>query len=167
MVIEKATAALLLAAPNMRAQPHQKMTLFEGRADRAALNTRDGLRILRGLECLLNYSLLAICVVGHFVRSCTWARRADGSGLVATCVLHRCVGLLVDLAGPAERKCSMSAPHAAHFCTLRNGTMTRPLPPVWRNVLRPCSQNAGRVQATAGQAHGTWGWCSFLHHAPR
>ena len=34
----------------------------------------------------------------------TWAGRADRSVLVPTCVLERCVGLLVDLAGPAAAK---------------------------------------------------------------
>ena len=82
----------------------QKITLFEGRADQGALNTQDGLRILRGLESLLNYYLSAVFVVGHLVRNCTWARRADGTSIVATCVLQRCVGLLVDLAGPATAK---------------------------------------------------------------
>ena len=104
IVIEKTIVALLLAAPDIRAQLRQKITPFEGRADQAALNTQDGLRILRGLESLLNYYLPAIFVVGHLVRSCTWAGRANRSGIVATCVLRRCVGLLVALAGPAAAK---------------------------------------------------------------
>ena len=37
------------------------------------------------------------------MRSCTWAG-AEGSGIVATCVLQRCVGLFVDLAGPTAAK---------------------------------------------------------------
>ena len=49
IVIEKTIAALLLAAPDIRAQLRRKITLFEGRADQAALNTHDGLRILRGI----------------------------------------------------------------------------------------------------------------------
>ena len=54
------------------------------------LHTQDALRILRGLEALLNYYLPAIFVVGHLVRSCTWAGRADGStGIVATCARQR------------------------------------------------------------------------------
>ena len=78
IVIEKTIAALLLAAPHIRAQLQQKITTFEGRADQAALNTKDGLRKFRGLESLLNYCLLAIFVVGHLVRNCTWAgRRRD------------------------------------------------------------------------------------------
>ena len=87
IVIEKSIAALLVAAPDIRAQIRQKITLFEGCADQAALNTQDGLRILWGLECFLNHYLQAIFVVGHLVRNCTWAGRADGSGVVATCVL--------------------------------------------------------------------------------
>ena len=87
IVIEKTIAALFLAAPDIRAQLRQKITLFEGRANQAALNTQDGLRILRGLGSLLNYYLPAIFVVGHLVRNCTWAGRADGTGIVATCVL--------------------------------------------------------------------------------
>ena len=55
------------------------------------LHMQDALRILRGLEALLNY-LPAIFVLGHLVRSCTWAGRSDGStGIVATCALQRCV----------------------------------------------------------------------------
>ena len=104
IVIEKTIAALLLSAPDIRAQLRQKITQFEGRANQAALNTQDGLRILRGLESHLNYYLPAIFVVGHLVRNCTWAGRADGTGIVATCVLQRCVGLLVDLAGPVAAK---------------------------------------------------------------
>ena len=104
IVIEKNIAALLLAAPDVRAQLWQKTTLFEGRADQAALNTEDGLRIFRGLESFLNCYLPAIFVVGHLVHTCTWAGRADGSGIVATCVLQRYVGLLVDLAGPVAVK---------------------------------------------------------------
>ena len=104
IVIEKTIAALLLAAPDIRAQLRHKITLREGRANQAALNTQDGLRILRSLGSLLNYYLLAIFVLGHLVRDCTWARRANGSSIVATCVLQRCVGLLVDLAGPAAAK---------------------------------------------------------------
>ena len=104
IVIEKTIAALLLAAPDIRPQLQHKITLFEGRADQAALNTQDWLRNLRGLESLLNCYLAAIFVVGHLVHSCTWAGRADGSGIVASCVLQRCVGLLVDLAGPAAAK---------------------------------------------------------------
>ena len=104
IVIEKNIAPLLLAAPDIRAQLRQKIILSEGRAGEATLNTQDGLRILRGLESLLNYYLPAIFVVGHLVRNCTWAGRADGSGIVATCVLQRCVGLLVDLANPAAAK---------------------------------------------------------------
>ena len=104
IVIEKTIAALLLAAPNMRAQLRQKITLFEGRANQASLHTKDWLRILWGLETLLNYDLPAIVVVGHIGHNCTWAGRADGSGIVATCVLQRCVGLLVDLAGPVAAK---------------------------------------------------------------
>ena len=86
----------------IRAQPRQKLILFEGRADQAVLTTHDGLRLLRGLESLLNCYLLAIFVVGQIVRSCTWARR--GSDIVATCVLQRCLGVLVDLAGPSTAK---------------------------------------------------------------
>ena len=104
IVIEKTIAALLLAAPDIRAQLRQKIILFEGEDNQAALNTQDGLHILRGLESLLNCYLSAIFVLGHLVRNCTWARRADGTGIVATCVLQRCVGLLVDLAGPAAAK---------------------------------------------------------------
>ena len=55
IVIEKTIATLLLAAPNIRAHFRQKITVFEGRADQGALNTQDGLRILRGLESVLNY----------------------------------------------------------------------------------------------------------------
>ena len=104
IVIEKTIAALLLAAPDIRAPLRQKITLLQGRADQASQNTQDGLRILRGLESLLNYYLPAIFVVGHLGRNCTWVGRADGTGIVATCVLQRCVGLLVDLAGPATAK---------------------------------------------------------------
>ena len=39
IVIEKTIAALLLAAPDIQAQLRQKITLFEGRANQAALNT--------------------------------------------------------------------------------------------------------------------------------
>ena len=39
IVIEKTIAALLLAAPDIRAQLRQKITLVEGCADQAALNT--------------------------------------------------------------------------------------------------------------------------------
>ena len=56
------------------------------------------------MESLLNYYLPAIFVVEHLVRNCTWAGCADWSGIVAMCVLQRCVGLLVDLAGPAAAK---------------------------------------------------------------
>ena len=104
ILIEKTIAALLLAAPDIRAQLPQKITPFDGRADQAALNTQDGLRILRGLVSLLNSYLPAIFVVGHLVPNCNWTGRADGTGIVATCVLRRCVGLLVDLAGPASAK---------------------------------------------------------------
>ena len=104
IVIEKTIAALLLAASDIRAQLRQKRTLFEGRADQATLITRDGLHILPGLESLLNRYVPAIFVVGHLVRTCTWAGRAEGSGMVATCVLQRCVSLLVDLAGRASAK---------------------------------------------------------------
>ena len=104
IVTEKAIAALLLAAPYIRAQLQRKIIYFEGRADQAAVNTKDGLRKFWGPESLLNYCLPAIFVVRHLVRSCTWAGRADRSGIVATCVLRRCVGLLVDLAGPAASK---------------------------------------------------------------
>ena len=104
IVIEKTIVTLLLAAPDIRAQLRQKITLFEGCADQAAPNTRDGLRILPGLESLLNYYLPAIFVVAHLVRSCTWDGRSDGSGIVATCVLQRCLGLLVDLANPSAAK---------------------------------------------------------------
>ena len=104
IVIEKMLAALLLATQDIRAQLRQKITLSPGRADQAALNTQDGLGILRGQISLLNYSLPSIFVVGHLVQSCTWAGRADGSGIVARCVLQRCVGLLVDVAGSAAAK---------------------------------------------------------------
>ena len=104
IVMEKTIAAFLFVALDVRAQLRQKTTLFEGRADQAALNTQDGLRILRGLESLLNYYLPAIFVVGNLVLNCTWAGRADGSGIVATCVLQCCVGLLVHLVGPAKAK---------------------------------------------------------------
>ena len=57
LVTEKTFVALLFPAPNMRAQLRQKITLFEGRANQAALNTPDGLRILGGLESVLNYYL--------------------------------------------------------------------------------------------------------------
>ena len=57
IVIEKTIAALLLAAPDMRAPIRQKITVFEVRADQAALNTQDELRILWGLEFLLDYYL--------------------------------------------------------------------------------------------------------------
>ena len=104
IIIEKTIAVLLLAAPDIRAQLRPKITLFLGRADQAAPNTQDGLRILRGLESLLIYYLPAIFVVAHLVRSCTWAGRANGSLIVATCVLPRCVGLLGDLAALAAAK---------------------------------------------------------------
>ena len=104
IVTKKTIAALLLAAPAIRVPLQQKITLFEGHSDQAAQNTPDGLRILRALESLLTYYLRAIFVVGHLRRNCTWARRGHGSGIVATCVLQRCVGLLVDLAGPAAAK---------------------------------------------------------------
>ena len=89
-VIEKTIAALLLGAPDIRAQLRQKITLFEGCADPGALTTQDGLRILRDPESLLNYYLLAIFGAGHLVRNCIWAGQADGLGIVATCVLRRC-----------------------------------------------------------------------------
>ena len=141
IVIEKTIAALLLAVPGIWAQLRQKIALIEGRADQAALNTHDGLRILRGPESLLNYYLAAIFVVGHLVHNCTWARRADRSGIVATCVLQRYVGLLVHLAGPAAAKMDYLRTYAALFRTIRNGRTTRLVPPMWRNVVRPCSQN--------------------------
>ena len=71
IVIEKTIVVLLLAAPDMRAQLGEKITLFEGRTDQVALKTQDGLRILGGLESLLNYYLPAIVAVGHLVRNCT------------------------------------------------------------------------------------------------
>ena len=90
IVIEKTIAAHLLAAPNIRAQLRQKNTLFEGRADQPALNTKDGVRILRGLGSLLNYYLPTIFVMGHLVRNCTWAGGADGKGIVAMCTSALC-----------------------------------------------------------------------------
>ena len=102
IVIEKTIDALLVAAPNIQAQLTQQSTLFEGRANQAALNTKDALRILRGLESLRNSYLPAIFVVGHLVRNCTGAGRADGTVVVATSVLQRCVGLFVDLPAVAK-----------------------------------------------------------------
>ena len=99
IVIDKTLAALLLAVPNIRAQLRQNIALFEGRAAQAALKIQDGLRMLRGLEAFLDYYLPAIFVVGHLVRSCISVGCANGYGIVATCLLQRCVGLLVDLAG--------------------------------------------------------------------
>ena len=104
IVIEKTIVALLLAAPGIQAQLKRKITLFQGCGNQAAPITQAGLRILWGLESLLDYYLLAIFVVGHLVRNRTPGRRADGSGIVATCVLKRCVGLLVDRAGPIVAK---------------------------------------------------------------
>ena len=37
----------------------------------------------------------------------------------------------------------MSVPYAVHFCTIHNGTTTRLVLPMWRNVVRPCLQNCG------------------------
>ena len=71
IVIEKTIDALLLAAPDIRAQLRQKLTLFEGRAHQAVLNTQDGLRRLRFLESLLNFYLPSIFVVGYLVRNFT------------------------------------------------------------------------------------------------
>ena len=104
IVIEKTIAALLVAAQDVRAQLRHKITLVAGRADTAALNTQDGLSILPGPISLLNYYLASIFVVGHLVHNCTWAGRANGSGIVARCLLQRCVGLLVDVAGRAGAK---------------------------------------------------------------
>ena len=104
IVIEKTITALLFPAPDIQAQLRQKITLFEGCADQAPLNKQDGLRILLGQKPLLHYYLPAIFVVGHLVRNCTWARHSDGSCIVATCVLRRYMGLLVDLAGTAVVK---------------------------------------------------------------
>ena len=56
-----------------------------------------------------------------------------------------CVYLLT-LPDQLQQKWTMSAPYAARFCTIHHGTATRPLPPMWRNVVRPCSQNCGRKQ---------------------
>ena len=50
---------------------------------------------------------------------------------------------LLTLPVQLQRKWSMSAPYAAHFYTIRNGTMTRRMPPMWMNVVRPCWQNCG------------------------
>ena len=54
VVIEKTFTALLLAARDIRAQLRQKIILFEGRANQAALNTQDWWCILQGMESLLN-----------------------------------------------------------------------------------------------------------------
>ena len=54
--------------------------------------------IFRGLNALPNYYIPAILVVGHLVRSCTWAARTHGSGIITTCALQRFVAQLVDLA---------------------------------------------------------------------
>ena len=35
----------------------------------------------------------------------------------------------------------MSVPYVVHFCTIHNGTTTRLVLPMWRNVVRPCLQN--------------------------
>ena len=104
IVNKKTLVVLLLEAPNVRAQRRQKITVFHRRAHQAALNAHDGLRILRGMESLLNYYLRAIFVVGHLVCSCTWAERDYWSAIAATRVLQRRVGPLVDLAGPAAAK---------------------------------------------------------------
>ena len=64
IVIEKTIVVLLLAPADIQAQLRHKITLLEVRADQAALNTQDALRILQGLESLLNYYLPAIFVVG-------------------------------------------------------------------------------------------------------
>ena len=70
----------------------------------SALNTHHLWRILGRPESLLNYYLPAIFVVEHLVSNCTWALGADGSCMGTMCVLQRCVGLLVDLAGRAVAK---------------------------------------------------------------
>ena len=44
-----------------------------------------------------------------------------------------------------QRKWTTSAPYAAHFCTISNGTTTCPVPTMWRNFVRPCSQNCGHI----------------------
>ena len=60
IVIEKNLASLLLVAPDVRPPLRQKIALLEGRADQAAPNTQDGLRIFRGLDALLNYYRVAM-----------------------------------------------------------------------------------------------------------
>ena len=42
-----------------------------------------------------------------------------------------------------QPKWTMSTPYFAHFCATRNGMTTRLVPPIWSNVVRPCSQNSG------------------------
>ena len=68
------------------------------------MSTQVSLRILQGLDVLLNYHLPATFVLGHLVRNCTGAGCANDYGIAATCALHRCVALLVDLASTTAAK---------------------------------------------------------------
>ena len=97
-------AMVLLVAPDLQPQLRRKIALLQARGDQAALHTQDRLRMLWRLDGLLNYYPPTMFVVGRLMRSLIWAGRAAASGTVATCALQRCVGLFLNLAGPAEAK---------------------------------------------------------------
>ena len=99
LYLEKLVAALLLAAPNLREQLDNRITVLKGQVSTWVFDV-DGerrrrlLALLEGLSSLLNFYLPCLFQLGYLVRCCTWEGRSKGSGAIAKKYLRRRVGSL-------------------------------------------------------------------------
>ena len=102
LYLEKLVAALLLAAPNLREQLDNRITVLKGQVSTWVFDV-DGerrrrlLALLEGLSSLLNFYLPCLFQLGYLVRCCTWEGRSKGSGAIAKKICEDVLVLLVHL----------------------------------------------------------------------
>ena len=108
LYLEKLFAALLLAAPKLKEQLHNKIMQVQSAIEEGASDQVEQVKLkklnnlLVGLQTLLCFFLPAVFRVGYLVRCCTWEGRAAGSGTTAKQVIEDVFVLLVHL---LQEKC--------------------------------------------------------------
>ena len=108
LYLERLFVALLLAAPKLKEQLHNKILQVQSVIEQGASDQVEQVKLkklnnlLVGLQTLLCFYLPAVFRVGYLVRCCTWEGRAAGSGTTAKQVIEDVFVLLVHL---LQEKC--------------------------------------------------------------
>ena len=99
LYLEKLFAAILLAAPAVRLLIRSRIQGLESGRENMAASLRTRLKIVKGLQILLDYWLPAAFRIGYLVRSCCWEGRQQGSCDLAHSATGQCLLLMIQLIG--------------------------------------------------------------------